>query len=210
MPGLNDAQPSVAMDAHGNFVVSWTEAFPNGHSDILAQKFNAAGAPVGGIVPVAVGTFAQTNSSVAMDAKGDFVVSYTRDTNNNNPDIFAKLYNTNDQLLTVVTVAGAPERGPVQCCHVAGRAIRRRLAGCISNTHVEVMASRYSATGGLLQQVTVANNGSVAESPKIAMDNHDNAVIVYLQESPIKGLPTSALPSTSRPIGSAAPACSAV
>ena len=73
-PGLNDAQPSVAMDAHGDFVVSWTQFFPNGHSDILAQKFNAAGATVGGVVPVAVGTFPQTNSSVAMDAKGDFVV----------------------------------------------------------------------------------------------------------------------------------------
>ena len=35
-----------------------------------------------------------------MDAKGDFVVSYTRNTNNNNPDIFAKLYNTSDSCST--------------------------------------------------------------------------------------------------------------
>ena len=49
----------------------------------------------------------------------------------------------------------------------------------LSNTQVEVLASRYTATGGLLQQVAVANSGSVNVSPKIAMDNHDNAVIAY-------------------------------
>jgi hypothetical protein len=103
--GITEEQPSVAMDAHGNFVVSWTEAFPNGHTDILAQKFTSVGAPVGAVVPVAVGTFPQTNSSVAMDAKGDFVVSYTRETNNVHDDIFAKLYNTNGQLEAVVNPA---------------------------------------------------------------------------------------------------------
>jgi len=56
--GLYEEQPSVAMDAHGDFVVSWTQFFPNGHSNVLAQKFNAAGATVGGVVPVGVGTFA--------------------------------------------------------------------------------------------------------------------------------------------------------
>ena len=36
---------------------------------------------------------------------GDFVVSYTRNTNNNNPDIFAKQYNSSGQLLNVINVA---------------------------------------------------------------------------------------------------------
>ena len=149
--GDYDEQPSVAMDAHGDFVVSWTEFFPNGHTDILAQKFNATGATVGGVVPVAVGTFAQTNSSVGMDANGDFVVSYTRDTNNNNPDIFAKLYNTNDQLLNVVTVAGTPHAEDLSSVAMTpdGR-FDVAYQDQVSSTDIEVMAARYTASGSLI------------------------------------------------------------
>ncbi len=186
-PGLSDEQPSVAMNNQG-FVVSWTESFPGGHSDILAQKFNAAGEPVGGNVPVAVGTFQQTNSSVGMDSKGDFVVSYTRDTNNDNPNIFAKLYNNNDQLLTVVSVAQTPQTTDESSVAMAPNG-RFDVAWTVelSNTNVEVQAAQYTATGSLLHQVVVANNQSISDSPNIAMDNHDNAVIVYLQQAPIKG-----------------------
>jgi hypothetical protein len=190
VPGLNEAQPSVAMDAHGNFVVSWTEFLPSGGSDILAQKFNAAGAPVGAVVPVAVGTFPQTSSSVAMDAQGDFVVSYTRDTNDNDPNIFAKLYNTNGQLLNVVTVAGAPQDSDLSSVAMSPNG-QFDVAWEVqfSRSSVEVMAARYTASGGLLQQVVVAGATPLSLSPKIAMDNHGNAVIVYQQEVPIQGLP---------------------
>ena len=177
--GLNDEQPSVAMDAHGDFVVSWTQFFPNGHSDVLAQKFNAAGATVGGVVPVAVGTFAQTFSSVAMDAKGDFVVSYTRDTNNTNPNIFAKLYNTNDQLQNVVTVAGGLVDANLSSVAMSpdGRFdVAYQLQ--LSNTQVVVLASRYTASGGVLPGLFEAS-GTLNVSPKIAMDNQGNAVIAY-------------------------------
>ena len=95
----------MAIDNQGDFVVAWTQNQPNGNTEILAQKFGPSGNAVGGIVPVAVGTFAQTDPHVAMDAKGDFVVAYTRNTNNNNPDIFAKLYNVNEQQVNVVSVA---------------------------------------------------------------------------------------------------------
>jgi len=41
------------------------------------------------------------------------------------------------------------------------------------------MASRYTASGGLLEQATIANNAPLSESPKVAMDNQGNAVIAY-------------------------------
>jgi hypothetical protein len=115
-----------------------------------------------------------------MDAKGDFVVSYTRDTNNNNPDIFAKLYNTNDQLLNVVTVAGTfldEDLSSVAMTPDGRFDVAYQVQ--VSNTYVEVMASRYTASGGLLEQATIANNAPLSESPKVAMDNQGNAVIAY-------------------------------
>jgi hypothetical protein len=78
-------QPSVAMDAQGDFVVAWTQTPGAGGSDVFAQKFNANGVAINGVVPVGVGTFAESQPSVAMDAKGDFVVAYTRLTNNTTP-----------------------------------------------------------------------------------------------------------------------------
>jgi hypothetical protein len=178
--GLYEEQPSVAMDAKGNFVVSWTQFFPNGATWVLAQKFNAAGATVGGVVPVGVGTFAQTNSSVAMDAKGDFVVSYTRDTNNNNPDIFAKLYNTSGQLLNVVTVAGTSHAEDLSSVAMSpdGR-FDVAYQYEFSATDYDVIASRYTASGGLIEQSAIASSTALEEAPRIAMDNRGNAVIAY-------------------------------
>lgn len=105
---VSEDQPAVAMDAQGNFVVAWREHEPNGNTDVLAQKFNASGQAITGVIPVGVGTFYQHEPSVAMAANGNFVVAYTRDTNDNNPDVFAKAYNASGQLLTVITVAASP------------------------------------------------------------------------------------------------------
>ena len=85
--GIDDTQPAVAMDAHGDFVVTWMQSEGNGDTNVLAQRFNANGLTAGAVVGVGVGTFKEHNPSVAMDARGDFIVSYTRDTNNNNPDV---------------------------------------------------------------------------------------------------------------------------
>ena len=56
----------------------------------------------------------QTDAHVAMDAAGDFVVAYTRYTNNNNYDIFAKLYNVNERLVDVVPVAATAAPRPIR------------------------------------------------------------------------------------------------
>jgi hypothetical protein len=106
---LDEGNASVAMDAHGDFVVAWRQTQPGGDTNVIAQKFDPNGFRLGGIVPVGVGTFAETDPSVAMDAAGDFVVAYTRNTNNNNPDIFAKRFNTAEQLVGVVSVATTPK-----------------------------------------------------------------------------------------------------
>ena len=96
--GVSEDQPAVAMDAKGDFVVAWREHEPNGNTDVLAQVFNSSSVAITGVIPVGVGTFYQHEPSVAMEANGNFVVAYTRDTNDNNPDVFAKAYSANGQL----------------------------------------------------------------------------------------------------------------
>src|SRR3954451_11911089 len=45
--GADEGSPAVAMDNRGNFVVTWTQAQPGGDTNVLAQRFNSAGARVG-------------------------------------------------------------------------------------------------------------------------------------------------------------------
>ncbi len=68
---------SIATDADGDFVVTWTSRNQDTPSSrgIYAQRYSKDGAPVGG--EIAINTFVtgdQIHSSVAMDANGNFVV----------------------------------------------------------------------------------------------------------------------------------------
>jgi hypothetical protein len=62
--------PSVALDAAGNFVVTWTSLVSN----IYAQRFDNAGTPQGLSFQVNGTQYGSTSPSVAMDASGKFIV----------------------------------------------------------------------------------------------------------------------------------------
>ena len=74
---------TVAMDADGDFVVTWTSVDQDTSTSVYAQRYNAAGVAQG--VEFRVNTYTTSDqiiSRVAMDADGDFVVtwsSYGRD-----------------------------------------------------------------------------------------------------------------------------------
>jgi hypothetical protein len=74
----DQSSPSVAMDAAGDFVVSWESSGQDGSgSGVYAQRYNALGVAQGG--EFRVNTYTQNTQgspSVAMDAAGDFVVSW--------------------------------------------------------------------------------------------------------------------------------------
>ena len=74
----NQSHPDVASDANGNFVVVWEadDQDGSGHG-IFAQRFDSTGNKIGGEFQVNTTTAGdQGFPSVAMDAKGDFVVAW--------------------------------------------------------------------------------------------------------------------------------------
>lgn len=81
----NQNDPSVAMDNSGNFVVSWTSGASSGSGQqdgsqygVYAQRFDSSATKVGGEFKVNTHTAnSQGTSAVAMDADGDFVVTWT-------------------------------------------------------------------------------------------------------------------------------------
>jgi Ca2+-binding RTX toxin-like protein len=78
---INSSQlySTVAMDADGDFVVTWTSYGQDGSSyGVYAQRYNAAGVAQGSEFLLNTTTSSsQLYSSVAMDAEGDFVVNWT-------------------------------------------------------------------------------------------------------------------------------------
>ena len=74
-------EPSVAMDADGDFVVTWTSYAQDGDLDgVYARRFNVQGTAKGDEMRVNTTTaYRQDNSDVAMDANGNFVVVWESD-----------------------------------------------------------------------------------------------------------------------------------
>ena len=77
----NQAFPTVAMDASGDFVVAWHsygQAASGSAEDIYARQFNAAGTPLQSseFLVNTITSDHQKFAQVAMDAAGDFVIAW--------------------------------------------------------------------------------------------------------------------------------------
>jgi len=88
------ATPAVAMDAYGNFVITWDDD-RNGNSDIYAQKYYLSGEPIDSNFKVNddTGTSDQARPDIAIDGSGNFVVTWD-DGRSGNSDIYAQRYNS--------------------------------------------------------------------------------------------------------------------
>ncbi|MBI1345433.1 hypothetical protein GC163_04010 [bacterium] len=88
--------PSVAMDAGGDFVITWRSSGQDGSAyGIFAQRYDAAGVAQGSEFQVnTYTTGSQTFAAVAMDADGDFVISWhSNGVDGNGSGIVAQRYN---------------------------------------------------------------------------------------------------------------------
>ncbi len=84
--------PSVAMDAAGNFVITWQSNLQDGDSyGIYAQRYDAAGVAQGAEFLVNTTTTGyQGSPTIAMDADGDFVIAWVA--NGQDPDASLGIY----------------------------------------------------------------------------------------------------------------------
>ncbi|HZN68874.1 MAG TPA: hypothetical protein VFB66_26580 [Tepidisphaeraceae bacterium] len=75
---FNQAYASVASDAAGNFVVVWQSNPENGTGyQVYARRYSSAGQPLGGEFRVNTTTARVQTSAVAMNDRGEFVVTWT-------------------------------------------------------------------------------------------------------------------------------------
>ena len=115
-----------------------------------------------------------------MDDRGNFVVAYTRDTNNNNPDVFAKRYNASNQLLTVINVAtsSVAEDDPSVAMAPDGRFDVAWEQTFSVNDH-DIFLNEYNSSGAFVLSRTIANTTASETIPSVAVDNSGNAVVAW-------------------------------
>ena len=85
---------SVAMDADGDFTVTWSSYGQDGsHYGVYAQQYDSLGVAQGGEFQVnTTTTLHQYRSSVAMDATGDFVIAWSSEVPGNGYDTYMQRY----------------------------------------------------------------------------------------------------------------------
>ena len=83
--------PKVAMNASGNFVVTWLQSQPSPPGALKGRRFNSNGVAQGGEFIVAASD--ASDAVVAMDNTGNFVVAYNKFFRGESKGIFARRFN---------------------------------------------------------------------------------------------------------------------
>ena len=185
--------PSVAVDpATEGFVISWTSAWQGG-TQIFAEVYNSSGLPVGS--PFQVGNTSngsQGDSRVAMNAAGDFVITWQSDNSSTSGwDIEAQEF--------AITATGAEALGGAfgVNSYVANDQITPAVAMDNSGDYVIAWASNgevasgawsiyyreYYAAGGKTGEVLVTTNSANLDdeksNPAVSMDYNGDFVVSW-------------------------------
>ena len=120
---------SVAMDADGNFVVTWSSKDQDGDNwGVYAKRYNADGLAQGGEFRVNTSTAKeQMFSSVAMDADGNFVVTWSsKDQDGDSWGVYAQRYDA-ARRGPGSGVPGQPDHGQGANAFLGDHGCRRRF-----------------------------------------------------------------------------------
>jgi hypothetical protein len=175
-------EPSVAMDAQGNFVVAWTD-FTNAVQTVRARYYSASGSPLTAAFNVSANFAHESEPSVAA-SNGSFVIAYTINGDSPNADLWAHRYTVSGGVVHDISdfsVASSAsfEKAPKVAMAPSG-AFDIAYDVVRSGTNVDILLNRYSSSGAALASGEVVANSAMTEKfPGIAMDAAGNAVVAY-------------------------------
>jgi hypothetical protein len=173
---------SIAMDNSGNFVIVWQDG-RNGDSDIYSQQYNFMGIAQGKNQRVNddTGNASQDDPTVAMDASGNFMITWIDDRNGDSY-IYFQRYNpagikqgTNQKV-----VGSANHQSPSMAMASNGGFVSAWME--YHNRNYDIYFQQYNFGGIPLGNYRKVNDDTGDEHqryPSIAMDGQGNFVIVW-------------------------------
>jgi len=186
----NQANPAIAMDADGNFVVVWSSYFRSvdRSNDILGQRFDPSFRSVGSEFPINTTTAGnQKEPSVAMDGMGNFVVAWQSE-DGNDWDIFAQRFDANGAALGqefgVNSFTDNKQRFPrVAISETGSFVIVWESEKLVAEPYAQTVAGQlYDANGLPVLNEFEANLLLQCRYPDVAMDAGGNFAVVWMQD----------------------------
>lgn len=181
--------PSVAMDAAGNFVITWSSPQDGNGQGVYAQRFNSAGVAQGTEFRVNANTTAdQTLPRVAMDAAGNFVVTFQDGTAALDYNIYAQRFNAAGvaQLteFKVNTHTANDQTNPAIGMDASGDFVIAWNSYAQDGSNGGVFAQRFAPDGTHLGNEFLVNIYTTAAQglPSVAMD-HDGDFVLSWQSN---------------------------
>lgn len=202
--------PAVAMDPSGRFVVAWQDGF-----DIKARRFSAGGTALGPAFAVAASPMHEFEPDVATDARGDFVITYSREHHDPGAvgvdgDGRAKMYRADGQLIRTVTVDQGsgdsllPENLRVARAPGGSFVVAYQSYDLFPTPSATLRAAFYSADGSLQKRFADLGSGEVDASRRpsvaVALDRRGGAVIVYQQQDAMQAVLVSGAGAAARSV----------
>ncbi len=189
----SQANPSVAMDNNGNFVVTW-QSFQDGSGyGVYAKRYTSTGATSS--TEFQVNTYTtdyQTHPMAAMDGTGNFVIvwsSYNQDNpGGNDYGIYAQRYTstgaTSGTEFNVNTYTTDSQSRPSVAMDNTGNFViawKSKTQDDGSPSDYGIYAQRYTSTGATAGTEFRANTFTTVQqiNPSVTMDNTGNFVIAW-------------------------------
>jgi hypothetical protein len=184
--------PAIAMDAKGNFVVTWMSYGQDGSGyGVFAQRFAKKGKMLG--TEFQVNTFTNGNQespAVAVDSAGNFTIVWeSEDQDGSGYGVFAQRYDKKGRTLgsefQVNTHAESHQGTPAAAVNGKGDFIITWDSGEQDGSDYGVFAQKYNNKGSAIKaefQVNVHTKGSQG-SPAINMNSKGNHVIAWQSDN---------------------------
>ncbi len=185
---------TIAADAAGDFVITWSDDGEDGSGwGVYARRYSAAGAAQGGEFRVNTTTAGdQLGSTAAMDATGDFVITWTSagggQPGSSGRDVYAQRYNAAGTALGGEFLVNTTAAGDQQSAAVAMNATGDFLITWSSNgggqsgsSGWDVYARQYSADGGAEGNEFPVNTATAGDqnASAVARDSEGHIVVVW-------------------------------
>ncbi|WP_109830039.1 putative Ig domain-containing protein [Reichenbachiella versicolor] len=188
------ANPSIAMDSDGDFVITWQDEYVDGDDfGIEARIYNASGVAQTDefLVNTSVTNY-QTQPDVAMDSDGDFVITWKSDHDNSYLDIYAQRYNASgikqgDEFLVNTFKAsgsGSAKKPSVAMNSKGEFVITWDTYNQEGNFTYDVYAQRYNSLGVAQEEELLVNSitSNNQKHPSVGIDNEGDFIISWYDD----------------------------
>ncbi len=181
-------QPDIAMDDYGNFVVTWTGYnFATGSSEIYARVYSATGmATTDEFIVNQYVQSTQSESSVAMDSDGDFVVSWTSYGQDSDKDcVVARRFKLDGTAYGNEFIVNTTTKNRQDASDIAiskdGSFVIVWESDQQDGSSLGVYAQRFNASGAKIGSEFRVNSVTTDKqvTPKVAMDSNGDFIVVW-------------------------------